>query len=173
VLFQPKNEDPIPVFIDFASMINKGDEKTGKALPFCDYAKIERDLKTRMFLKEAIDEGLALPDILSAIHCIDLGDEPSFEKPSKSVQRLAKVIRTLRERIVWFYSPMEFKGAYNVVIAITSLSVLYREMPDTDISPEIQQNVAVETAITLLEEAQQILSGYQKTDATRKKKILR
>ena len=65
---------------------------------------------------------------------------------------------------------MAFKGAYNVVIAITSLSVLYRENPDMDVYPEFQQNVAVESAITLLEEQQNILMGDPKICTTSKKK---
>ena len=97
VLFEPGNNSSYPVFIDFASMMRL-DQEPGKVLPFSDYAKIERDLKTRMFLKEAIEERLVLPDILSAIHDIDLGNEPSSEIPRKSVQRLAKTIRTLRRR---------------------------------------------------------------------------
>lgn len=160
VLFQAGNEASYPVFIDFASMV-RPDAATpdAKALPFSDFAKIERDLKTRMFLKEAIAEKLESRCILNAVRDIDLGRAPALAATSKAIEKLARVVNTLRKEIQLSYQPRAFSGAYNVAVAITSLSVLFRTEADTDVDHGLQVRLAVETAITLIEDTQQTLSG--------------
>src|ERR1019366_9067448 len=70
LLFLPGGDASVPVIIDFASMRRSKDNlqyREGYHLPFWDYAKLERDIQTRLFLNEARSQGLPDDLIVNAI----------------------------------------------------------------------------------------------------------
>src|SRR5260370_21209535 len=73
VLFEPGSNASYPLFIDFASIERSKDNTNyppGYHFPFWDYAKLERDIKTRLFLREAIAEGRTISDIVDVIRSL-------------------------------------------------------------------------------------------------------
>lgn len=153
VLFEAGDDGSYPLFIDFASMERSKDNTNyppGYHFPFWDYAKLERDLKTRLFLKEAIAEGLKIPEIVEAIRTLDSGQVHSPASTSASVGKLFKAVSALRESVREKYAPEIYSSAYGLAVAYATLSVLYRSQPDDDLPLGVQTLVAVESAISLL-----------------------
>jgi hypothetical protein len=153
VLFDPGSAASYPLFIDFASMVRSKDNTEypdGFHLPFWDYAKLERDIQTRMFLKEAINEKLDKESIIGAIRFADGTNQIS--PPSPSINKLMDVTFTLRKNICNVSVPNNFTGCYRTVLAYAMLSVLLRETPDADLDAGLQHLVAAEAAIALLKD---------------------
>lgn len=155
VLFEPGANASYPLFIDFASMERSKDNTnypSGYHFPFWDYAKLERDIKTRLFLKEAITEGLEISEIVEAIRILDSGQVRSASK-SASVGKLFAAVYALRESVRQQFAPALYASGYGLAVAYATLSVLYRSQPDNDLPLDVQASVAVESAISLLSKA--------------------
>lgn len=149
ILFQPGADASMPVFIDFASIVHSK-ENGGCRIPFWDYAKIERDIKTRMFLAEASAERLTEDEIISAIGNIDSGVQRANPKHSNAIEKLNEVVGALRQEVKKYYPAYAYVGCYRVAVAFATLSILFRKQPDEDIDKDLQARVAVESAIHLL-----------------------
>ena len=151
ILFEPGTEPSEPVFIDFASMRRSKDniayQAEGYHLPFWDYAKLERDIQTRLFLKEALGSSIRKDEIIAAIRGLDGMDGPLTA--SAPTEKLWKTVSSLREAVQERHSPEDLK-AYRVVVAYAMLSVLFREQPDADLPEGIQRLVAAEASIAML-----------------------
>jgi hypothetical protein len=153
VLFEPGDDASHPVFIDFASMRESKDSVGYPPyfhLPFWDYAKLERDIQTRLFLKEALDKGLENEEIIGAVRAINGDGE--VDQGTASLSSVAKLLKTtwaLRNAINEKYSPDELR-AYRVVVAYAMLTAVFREPPDSDVSQARQLLVAAASSIALL-----------------------
>jgi len=151
VLFEPGNAASLPVFIDFASMRRSKDNLAYPDfyhLPFWDYAKLERDIHTRLFLKEAINGRLDKCTIIGAIRAINGAAVGTAQTASEPIAKLVKTTSALRESIQNEFAPADFK-AYRAVLAYAMLTVLFREQPDAE-AQDLQYLVAAESGITLL-----------------------
>jgi hypothetical protein len=156
ILFQPGPSASYPLFIDFGQM--HGNPTSGYPAnghpPFWDFAKLERDIKTRLFLQEASAEGLSLEVIVAALQHLD-GFQPGASLPADlaalpAVQRLATTLTALRDAVQHGFSPpATFQAWYRISVASATLRVLYRS-PDADIDPAIQQRAAAESVLALL-----------------------
>lgn len=154
VLFEPGAEASYPVFIDFASIERSKDNfqyPEGQHFPFWDFAKLERDLKTRLFLKEAIAEGLDESSIVSIVRDVDEGRGLTASLNDKSAQKLHAVVSQLRESVRLQHAPTLYLACYKLSVAYATLSVLYRTQQDEDIPQELQGRVAIESALALLQ----------------------
>jgi hypothetical protein len=156
ILYQPGTAASSPVIIDFASMTRSKDNQRygeGFHFPFWDYAKLERDLITRLFLKDAICEGLDKQHILTVVKFVygsfeDLSQEI---KNSNSVAKLVRSLSALRKEIQRTSTPENYDGCYKPVLAYALMTMLFRGIPDTDIQSEIQVNVASHGVVSLLQ----------------------
>jgi hypothetical protein len=154
VLFEAGAAASYPVFIDFASVQRSNDNVNyplGAHFPFWDYAKLERDLKTRLFLKEAVAENLSEDEILSTIREVDAGTEPAVANTRKSPNKLFLAISSLRAAVREQHAPTLYLACYRLAVAYATLSVLYRSQPDDDLDLGLQRRVAVESACALLQ----------------------
>jgi len=152
-----------PVIIDFASMARSKDNKSYDPeyhYPFWDYAKLERDLITRCFLKEALEESIEHGDIINIVkHVCGDCDELSENAKSKiSVQKLMITLSALREIRNEMFAQYT-QACYRPVLAYSLMKILYREVPDSEFSDNIQGLVAVHAAITLLKAPFENLTG--------------
>lgn len=170
ILFQPGPNASYPLFIDFGQM--HGNPTSGYPPnghpPFWDFAKLERDIKTRLFLAEASSDGLSLEVIVAALQHLD-GFQPGASLPDDlaalpAVQRLATTLSALREAVQHGFSPpATFQAWYRISVASATLRVLYRS-PDADIDPAIQQRAAAESVLALLSPASASCSESSSTD---------
>jgi hypothetical protein len=145
ILFQPGPNASYPLFIDFGQMHgnpSRGYPANGHP-PFWDFAKLERDIKTRLFLAEASSEGLSLEVIVAALQHLD-----RFQPGASLPADLAAVPAVQHG----FSPPATFQAWYRISVASATLRVLYRS-PDADIDPAIQQRAAAESALALLSPA--------------------
>jgi len=153
LLFEAGSAASYPVVIDFASIERSKDNAAypaGQHFPFWDFAKLERDLKTRLYLNEALAEGLNEQQILSVVRDVDDGRAPSHA-PSASSAKLWSAISSLRTTVRQEFAPTLYQGCYKLAVAYSTLSILYRTTPDTDLPNDVQGRVAVESAVTLLQ----------------------
>jgi hypothetical protein len=153
VLFEPGPEASYPVFIDFASMQRSKDNEAyplGFHLPFWDYAKLERDIQTRMFLKEAINRKVPPQSIMAAIQTLNGGSEHRQYSQTESTKKLTEITTALRKNVIEAYAPDTFRRCYRTVLAYAMLSVLLRKQPDEDVELDLQYQVAVQAAMALL-----------------------
>ncbi len=166
VLFEPGTGSP-PVFIDFASMLrskdNKGYKEDGYHLPFWDHAKLERDVQTRLFLKEAVDAGLDRKYVIDAIKDMNGVAVVAAQALIEPVAKQRKATFALREAMQKEYSPAELE-AYRVVLAYAMLTVLFRERPDAEVQ-DLQYLVAAESSIALLADPLSPLPAAEKSSA--------
>jgi hypothetical protein len=166
VLFEPGNADSFPVFIDFASMgrskDNEGYSEEGQHLPFWDYAKLERDIQTRLFLKEAIKKGLNNDTITEAIKAVNGVGTVAAQTECAPVAKLFKVTLALRESIQKECTLKQFQ-AYRVVLAYAMLTVFFRKQPDEEAG--LQSLVAAESSIALLADPFSPLPTHEKPSA--------
>lgn len=154
VLFERGDQASYPVIIDFACMLRSKDNvryDDGFHLPFWDYAKVERDIQTRMFLKEALTEGANEEDIVSVVREVNRGTG-FYSINTDPVKKMEKALFALRGAVRDRHPPAQFNGSYRVVLAYAMNSVLFRSIPDTDVDFNIQRRIAAEAAIALLEE---------------------
>ena len=156
VLFEPGREASYPLFIDFGSMHGnpaRGYPHQGHP-PFWDFAKLERDIKTRLFVEEATSTGLSLEAILQTIRHLD-GPQGATPLPPElaalpAAQRLAVALQTLRAAVQQqFSSPELYQAWYRLSGAFATLLILYRPADD-GIDPALQQRLAAESALALL-----------------------
>jgi hypothetical protein len=156
ILFQPGPNASYPLFIDFGEM--HGNPTSGYPShghpPFWDFAKLERDIKTRLFLQEARAEGLSLEVIVAALQHLDrfscAASLPADLAALPAVQRLATTLNALRDAVQHSFSPpTTFQAWYRISVASATLRVLYRS-PDAGIDPAIQQRAAAESVLALL-----------------------
>jgi len=124
----------------------------GDHLPFWDYAKLERDIQTRLFLKEANASGLERDGIINAIRTVNGVSKSPFTTERDPVIKLIETTEALRTAIRDKYPPEIFRGSYRVVLAYAMISVFFRTLPDEDIDLDLQYSVAAEAAIALLED---------------------
>jgi hypothetical protein len=153
VLFEPGSAASVPVFIDFASTRRSKDNKDyeeGYHLPFWDYAKLERDIQTRLFLKEAIQAKLKNCTIIDEIRAVNGVVADAAQTECESVAKLSKTTLALREAVQKEYAPAHFV-VYRAVLAYAMLTVLFREQPDAEVQ-DLQYLVAAESSIALLED---------------------
>jgi hypothetical protein len=156
VLFEAGPDASYPVFIDFASIERTKDNRQyprGQHFPFWDYAKLERDVKTRLFFKEAVAEGLQAAGILEAVRTLDGAKATDASAQSGAVKKLFMSTRALREGVRANFAPRIYGGCYPLAVAYATVSVLYRKEPDNDVPLDLQALVAVESAIALLDSA--------------------
>jgi hypothetical protein len=160
VLFEAGNAASQPVFIDFASMgrsKDNADYPEFSHLPFWDYAKLERDIQTRLFLKEAIDARIEKSAIIAGIRAINVAEDPT-EMAFEPVTKLIKTTSALRGAIQKEYAPADLL-AYRIVLAYAMLSVLFRKQPDAEVPQDLQYLVAAESGIALLADPLSPLAG--------------
>lgn len=165
VLFEPGTGSP-PVFIDFASMRRSKDNKgyeEGYHFPFWDHAKLERDLQTRLFLKEAVDAKVDRQCVIDAIKAVNGIAVATAQAPCEPVAKLRRATSALREAMQKEYSPAEL-AAYRVVLAYAMLTVLFRERPDAEVQ-DLQYLVAAESSIALLADPLSPLPSAEKASA--------
>ncbi|MFM7239491.1 MAG: phosphotransferase, partial [Cyanobium sp.] len=156
ILFEPGDQDSYPLFIDFGVMeegASLGYPSNGYP-PFWDYAKLERDIKTRLFVEEATGVGLDLEAMVSVIRHLD-PPEPDGPMPSElaalpCVQRLTATLQALREAVRRSSPPELFEGCYRLSVAYSTLRVLYRPA-DEDLDPIAQHRLAAESVLALLQ----------------------
>lgn len=148
VLYDIESADPVPLFIDFGSV--------KKAITYWDFVKIERDLKTRTFLRESLNRGIKTSSIVEVIRKIDAVDlsQPSSDHGIPSAtspqQKVWECVMALRKEIVNQTGTEQFNHAYYDSLAFSTLTVLYRDDPDNGIPLELQRIVACESAAALL-----------------------
>ncbi|MFM7547781.1 MAG: SAVED domain-containing protein [Cyanobacteriota bacterium] len=156
VLFEPGRAASYPLFIDFGSMHGnpaKGYPHHGHP-PFWDFAKLERDIKTRLFLEEATSSGLSFDSILQTIRHLD-GPQGHAPLPPQlamlpAAQRLAATLQALRTAVHHSFSaPDLYQSWYRLSVVFATLLVLYRPADD-GIDPALQQRLAAESALALL-----------------------
>jgi hypothetical protein len=156
VLFEPGRDASYPLFIDFGSMHGnpaKGYPHHGHP-PFWDFAKLERDIKTRLFVEEATCTGLSLDPILQTIRHLD-GPQGHAPLPPElamlpAAQRLAATIQTLRTTVQHSFSaPDLYQAWYRLSVVFATLLVLFRPADD-GIDSTLQQRLAAESALALL-----------------------
>jgi thiamine kinase-like enzyme len=156
ILFQPGPDASYPLFIDFGQMHGnpcRGYPANGHP-PFWDFAKLERDIKTRLFLTEASSEGLSLEVIVAALQHLDRF-QPGASLPADlaalpAVQRLAATLNALRDAVQHGFSPPAiYQAWYRISVAAATLRVLFRS-PDAEIDPALQQRAAAESVLALL-----------------------
>ena len=156
VLFEPGRDASYPLFIDFGSMHGnpaRGYPHQGHP-PFWDFAKFERDIKTRLFVEEATNSGLSLDAILQTIRHLD-GPQGATPLPPElaalpAAQRLAVTLQALRSAVQQqFSSPDLYQAWYRLSVAFATLLVLYRPADD-GIDPVLQQRLAAESGLALL-----------------------
>lgn len=145
---------PYPVIIDFASMVTSKDNgpyDTEYHYPFWDYAKIERDIITRCFLKEALEENIKQDDIINIVKyvCGNCEDLPWSIKTKNAVSKLITTLSALRKIRNELFPPRT-QTCYRPVLAYSLMKMLFRKDPDSEFSENIQGLVAVHAAITLL-----------------------
>lgn len=153
VLFEPGDVPALPVVIDFASMRRSKDNQAypeSLHYPFWDFAKLERDLQSRLFLSEAIGAGIAHEDIVGAVRAINASFHPALPASAGPVAKLVAATSGLRDAVRKEYPPSDVDGAYRVVLAYAMLSVIFRQPPDSDVPMDLQRLVASEAAIALL-----------------------
>jgi hypothetical protein len=158
ILFEPGDHASYPLFIDFGIM------EEGSSLgypgngypPFWDYAKLERDIKTRLFVEEATSAGLDVEAMLSVIRHVDPphpdGPLPPALASLPCVQRLATTLQSLREAVQRCSPPDLFERCYRLSVAYSTVRVLYRPADD-DLDPIAQHQVAAESVLALLRPA--------------------
>ena len=157
ILFQPGDQPSLPVFIDFGMMesgLAKGYAVTGQA-PFWDYAKLERDIKTRLFVVDAAAEGLDRQAIRQVIQHVDGGSPLSGAgssglASSLAVQRLQAALQALRQAIQASTPPDRFSACYRISVAFATLCVFYRPEPDDNLDLALQHRIAAESVLALL-----------------------
>ena len=153
LLFDPHYDVAYPIVIDFASMERSKDNQSyplTQHLPFWDYAKLERDIQTRLFLKEALACGLGIEDILNAVRWVNgCGDGLEDRADDEAVSRFLEVTASLRNSVVSEYSPNDLQ-AYRVVLAYAMLTTILRAVPDGDVPHDLQIRLAVEASVCLL-----------------------
>lgn len=121
--------------------------------PFWDYAKLERDIITRLFLKEALDQGIDDKNIINIVKYV-CGNREVLSKNIKTkngVNKLVKVLSALRSARYKRFKPNE-QACYRLVLAYSLTKMLFRKVPDSEFREDIQALVAVNAAITLLSE---------------------
>lgn len=158
ILFEPGDQPSYPLFIDFGLMeegASLGYPGNGYP-PFWDYAKLERDIKTRLFVEEATGAGLDLEAMLRVIRHLD-PPEPDGPLPPElaslpCVQRLAATLQALREAVRRCSPPDLFDRCYRLSVAYSTVRVLYRPA-DEDLDPMAQHRVAAESVLALLRPA--------------------
>ncbi len=162
ILFEIGSNGSYPVFIDFASMTRSKDNKwydEGYHFPFWDYAKLERDIITRLFLKEAVDECIDEEDIINVIKYVYAFDTNSFKVPivGSSVYKLVKTVSALRQEIQSLSKYQQYEACYKSVLAYAFMSVIFRKVPDSEFKTNIQLTVAAQAAISLLKTPEKAL----------------
>ena len=155
VLFEAGADASYPVIIDFATMARSKDNVSYpefRHIPFWDYAKLERDLQTRLFLREAAAAGMTLEQAVAAIRAANGGSAAHVDASFPPIRKLFRTTHALRAAIRDRHSPDSLNGAYAVSVAYALLSVHFRSDPDTDIDPERQHTIALEAAVQLLDD---------------------
>ncbi|MCD4655606.1 hypothetical protein K8T06_16925, partial [bacterium] len=148
ILYDIESSDPSPLLIDFCSI--------EKCICYCDFVKLERDLKTRAFLRENLTGAFDLSETVRLIRKIDYGDTNYLARelrntPVASPQRkLIECINALRDEVVNVSGSKLFNKSYFDALVFSTLTVLYRDDPDPGICSETQKVVACESAATLL-----------------------
>jgi tetratricopeptide (TPR) repeat protein len=146
ILFEPGSDASYPVLIDFASMLKQ--DGSPHYPPFWDYAKVERDIKTRLFLKEA-EGSLSVDAILEVVEALDRGAaKPSVS--SLAVDKLWTTVYELRKNVQKKHPPDDFNLCYRLTTAYATLQVFYRQQPDRDLPLEVQYLIAARSVIALL-----------------------
>lgn len=147
IMFDMNSADPIPLLIDFGSI--------GEKIAYWDFAKLERDLKTRLFLKEALMNGQKKEEIINAVRDIDLSQpkpSESFVGPSlsRTESRASECVSKLRNAVIKQTGENMFNLAYYDTLLYSTLTVLYRSEADEGVPLDVQKSVACESACAIL-----------------------
>ena len=169
ILFEIGSNGSYPVFIDFASMTRSKDNKwydAGYHFPFWDYAKLERDIITRLFLGDAIDECIDDETIINVIKYVYDCDTNSLTVPiaGNSVYKLVKTVSALRQEIQNLSKYHQYEACYKSVLAYSFMSMIFRLVPDSEFKTNIQLIVAAHAAISLLKTPAKALLSLNYSD---------
>ncbi|MFO0007703.1 MAG: hypothetical protein ACK559_41975, partial [bacterium] len=115
--------------------------------------KLERDIITRLFLKEADKEQISNYDIINIVKyiCSNRHELSNSNKTKKAAEKLIKTLSALRSTRNYYF-PENYQKCYKVVLAYSLTKMLFRKVPDSEFRGDIQGLVAVNAAITLLSE---------------------
>jgi hypothetical protein len=147
VTFDGDSIDPVPFLVDFASIEN--------CITHWDFAKLDRDLKTRLYLGDALALGEDFDRMAKAVQAADLSEESqrkivSTMTESDADQKLLGCVQALRSKVRYMDGSYLFERAYYQSLTFATLHVLYRKDPDKEDSRNIQKKLACVSATALL-----------------------
>lgn len=144
VMFDKESADPIPLLIDFGAI--------KEYLTYWDFAKLERDLKTRAFLNDALGANYNIATVIETIREIDLS-QPEYTAKKISPEpshKLMECIATLRKEVINQTGKHLYNQSYLDTLLYCTLTTIYRDEPDQKIPIDIQRQIACESSAALL-----------------------
>lgn len=144
VMFDKESADPVPLLIDFGSVKEE--------ITYWDFAKLERDLKTRAFLQDALSHNYDIETVIKTIRSVDLG-QPDYSTNKimpMPDHKLMDCVATLRKEVINQTGQHLFNQSYFDTLLYCTLTTLYRDEPDQKIPISIQRQIACESSAALL-----------------------
>lgn len=144
VMFDKESADPVPLLIDFGSVKEK--------ITYWDFAKLERDLKTRAFLQDALSHNYNIETVINTIRSVDLSQPDRLTNKTMSMpnHKLMDCVATLRKEVINQTGQHLFNQSYFDTLLYCTLITLYRDEPDQKIPINIQRQIACESSAVLL-----------------------
>jgi hypothetical protein len=147
VMYDGASPDPVPLLIDFGSV--------GDHIAFWDYAKLDRDIKTRLYLKHAIAHNRTFEEMAKTVVNADLGDPNQLHADpltnlGEPERKVFGCLDALRKQVVRLRGEDLFERAYYHTLVYATLQVLYRDTPDLEGPLVLQKKLACESAAALL-----------------------